>query len=99
MLYAVAEPSTDPRFAEDENIAFQTDENGVKVTWKSYDYDASRTTDQVATAKMTAADLPNVVGVRWVYYDLKGFDTTTAYSGTSKAKAALQNVTLAGVGR
>ena len=98
VLYAVAEPST-PRFAEDENIAFQTDENGVKVTWKSYDYNASRTTDQVATAKMTAADLPNVVGVRWVYYDLKGFDTTTAYSSTSKAKAALQNVTLTGVGR
>ena len=99
VLYAVAEPSTNPRFAEDENIAFKTDENGVKVTWKSYDYDASRTIDQVATAKMTAADLPNVVGVRWVYYDLKGFDTTTAYSGTSKAKAALQNVTLTGVGR
>ena len=99
VLYAVAEPSTDPRFAEDENIAFRTNENGVKVTWKSYDYDASRTTDQVATAKMTDADLPNVVGVRWVYYDLKGFDTTTAYSGTSKAKAALQNVTLTGVGR
>ena len=35
MLYAVAEPSTNPRFAEDENIAFKTDENGVKVTWKS----------------------------------------------------------------
>ena len=99
MLYAVAEPSTDPRFAEDENIAFKTDENGVKVTWKSYEYDPSITTDQAATAKMTNDDLPNVVGVRWVYYDLRGFDTTTAYSSTSKTKVALQNVTLTGVGR
>ena len=99
MLYAVAEPSTNPRFAEDENIAFKTDENGVKVTWKSYEYDPSITTDQAATAKMTNDDLPNVVGVRWVYYDLRGFDTTTAYSSTSKTKVALQNVTLTGVGR
>lgn len=99
MLYAVAEPSTNPRFAEDENIAFKTNENGVKVTWKSYEYDPSITTDQAATAKMTDDDLPNVIGVRWVYYDLKGFDTTTAYSSTSKTKVALQNVTLTGVGR
>ena len=99
MLYAVAEPSTNPRFAEDENIAFQTDENGVNVTWKSYAYDPSRTEDQAAEEKMTNADLLNVVGVRWIYYDLKGFDTTTAYSSTSKTKVALQNVTLTGVGR
>ena len=99
MLYAVAEPRTNPRFAEDENIAFQTDKNGVKVTWKSYAYDPSRTEDQAAEEKMTNADLPNVVGVRWIYYDLKGFDTTTAYSSTSKTKVALQNVTLTGVGR
>ena len=71
---AVAEPSTNPRFAEDENIAFKTNENGVKVTWKSYEYDPSITTDQAATAKMTDDDLPNVIGVRWVYYDLRGFD-------------------------
>ena len=49
-LYAVAEPSTITRIAEDENIAFKTDENGVKVTWKSNAYDPSITTDQAATA-------------------------------------------------
>lgn len=43
---------------EDENIAFKTNENGVKVTWKSYEYDPSITTDQAATAKMTDDDLP-----------------------------------------
>ena len=75
-----------PRFAEDENIAFKTDENGVKVTWKSYEYDPSSLQTR-QRAKMTNDDLPNVVGVRWVYYDLRGFDTTTAYSSTSKTKS------------
>lgn len=99
LLYAVAEPSTDPRFAEDENIAFQQDDTGaLKLTWKSYTYTAGAA-DQQATAKMTDTDLPNVVGVRWVYYDLNGFDTKTQFSSTSKTKVTLENVKLTGVGR
>lgn len=95
VLYAVANTNT---AAPDENINFKLDSNGeIEVEWKSYEYDPA--TSRYATALMTDADLPNVVGVKWIYYDLKGFDTTEKYSSTSKAVLPLDNVVLTGVGR